>query len=348
MSGIKVFVTLPEREMRPSDVGLGDSWLAQANFGTWELAAGSNSLVQVFDLVARKRLVSAYVSMGPIPEDKPWVAREWGGEIVTDIQVADEIRSRFGDWISNHLVEDRLEIFAPPHVEPREAARREYRDHLNDQAPLFVEADFDDVRANPEDWFGEYAGPGTAGWVTLLSEAMVNDGSGRISLGNLAALGLRKNDGRDSLWRAVRSGFVSVKAIGFSRGQEHWHEKAGFRLPRGEFVFDAFESSKAAFAVAVEIDATVDPKVIIGSGTVFEQLSPGHVQNLSVAQEWHDTIEADQIHGVVLPAYCLNQNLSPPSCQPLQLTPLAFAGNSGDQQAVWRDIAGRRHGGAPP
>jgi hypothetical protein len=66
------------------------------------------------------------------------------------------------------------------------------------------------------------------------------------------------------------------------------------------------------------------------------------VQNLSVAQEWHDTIDPKQILGLVLPAYCLNQNMSPPSGQLLRLTPLAFAGNSGDQNAVWRDIAERR------
>jgi hypothetical protein len=345
MSGMRVFVTLPEPGMRPADVGLGDARLVETNYSTWELAAGLDSLAEVFDLVSRRRLTSAYVSTDAMPRDKPWVAREWQGKVVTDLRLADEIRRRFVDWVSNLLVEHRLVIFEPPYAEPRKATRTDYRDHLDDQAPLFVEADLDDVRANPKEWFGEYAGPGAAGWVTLLSAAMVNGGSRRILLGNLAALGLRKNDGAGSLWTAVRSGFVSAKAIGFSRGQEDWHEMAGFRLPRAKFTFDVFESSNAGYAVAVEIGATVDPKVIIGSGTVFEQFSPDHVQNLSVAQEWHDTIDADQILGVVLPAYCLNQNMSPPSGQLLQLTPLAFAGNSGDQHAVWRDIAERRHWG---
>ncbi len=342
MSAIRVFVTLPEPEMRPANVGLGDAQLVEANYRTWELAAGVNSVAQVFDLVSCRRLVSAYVSTGPMPSDKPWVACEWRGKVVADLQIVDEMRRRFGNWIPNLLAGDGLAIFEPTHAARREAARREYRCHLNDEAALFIESDFEDVRANPEDWFGEYAGPGGAGWVTLLSAAMVNGASQRILLGNLTALGLGKNDGPGTLWSAVKSGIVAVKAIGFSRGQDDWHEKAGFRLPRAKFMLDVFQSSKVGYAVALEVNATIDPKVIIGSGTVFEQLSPGDAQNLSVVQEWHDTIDVDQVLGVVLPAYCLNQNMSPPSGQPLRLTPLVFGGSSSDQQAVWRDIAERR------
>jgi len=348
MSIIRVFVTLPEPQMRPADVGLGDAQLVEANYRTWELAAGLNSIVQVFDLVSCRRLLSAYVSTGPMIEEKPWIAREWRGKVVTDLQLVDEMRRRFRDWIPNVVAEHGLAIFEPSHTALRESVRRKYLDHLNDEAPHFIASDLEDVRANPQDWFGEYAGLGGAGWVTLVSAAMVNGGSGRILLGNLAAFGLHKNDGPGSLWSAFKSGIVAVKAIGFSRGQDDWHEHAGFRLPRAKFMLDVFESSKARYAVAVEINAAVDPKVIIGSGTVFEQLSPGNAQNLSVAHEWHDTIDVDQVLGEVLPAHCLNQNMSPPSGQPVRLTPLTFAGSSSDQQAVWRDIAERRQRGGYP
>jgi hypothetical protein len=98
-----------------------------------------------------------------------------------------------------------------------------------------------------------------------------------------------------------------------------------------------------SFLIALEIEAPIDPTVVIGSGVVFEQLQPSTAQNLAVVAPWQATINAGQIIGVVLPAWCINQNLSPPSGQPLRATPLSFVGDKSSQDNIWRDIERRRY-----
>jgi hypothetical protein len=148
----------------------------------------------------------------------------------------------------------------------------------------------------------------------------------------------------NSLWSVARTGAISAKAIGLTSEtfEGDWHEAARFLLPRPDFAIHLAEGSRSGFLIAVEIDASVDPKVVIGPGTVFEQLLPNTAQNLAVAGEWHYTIDAGEIVGAVLPAYCLNRHLPPPSGEALRVTPLAFAGDLANQNAVWTDTERRR------
>lgn len=328
--------------MHPAQIGLGDAHIVEREFGTW-LLANSSLLAEVFDRVSQGALTSAYIALRPIPDDKPWLAREWFGRVVADPQLADQIKERFGDWAPRHDAHNHLVIFTPPRADPREVARRRFRDQLDDATPAFVEVEIEDVMSNLEGWFGEYAAPESGGWITLLSASMVG-GSSRVALGNLSAFGLQRKTEADGLWTLGRTGVASVKAIGLSRTelQENWHDVAGFRLPRRDFAMYPLEGSPAPYFVALEIIASVDPKVIIGSGTVFEQLSLNKAQNLAVAEEWHHTIDAGEIVGAVLPAYCLNRHLPPPSGQAVRVTPLVFAGDLRNQDSVWDEIERRR------
>ena len=102
---------------------------------------------------------------------------------------------------------------------------------------------------------------------------MTDIANGRISLGNLAAIGLRKNNGPDSLW-------ASSDREGRGKGDRIFPRPEGLardgRFPPAtrEIHVQRHRKLEGGYAVAVEIDAAIDPKVIIGGGTVFEQLTP--------------------------------------------------------------------------
>jgi hypothetical protein len=238
-------------------------------------------------------------------------------------------------------VRNGVVIFTPPPRDPIVVSREDFRNKLDDARPVFVEASLDDVIANPQAWYGEYAAPNSAGWIALLSAAAA-DRRGQIRLGNLSSLGFRKTLETDALWTVRKAGAISVRAIGLTRGflEGNWRETAGFRLPQREFS-SFLENAATDYLIAVEIDASIDPKVIVGPGTVFEQVAPNTAQNLAVAHEWNHTIPAGDIIGALLPAYCLNRNLPGPSGQPIRVTPLTFTGNLRSQRDLWNDVEER-------
>jgi hypothetical protein len=301
-------------------------------------------LPDVADAVRSGRILSAYVSEREMSLEHPWLAAEWLGRIVADPDVAWDLKILLGGWTAEHLKAQGVVVFSPL------AESRAGTDKARSSAlitlpePSWWEIDFEDAERDPVGWFGEFGREDVGGWVTLLSAAVRSD-QGRGVVGNLAALGLRLSRDADSLWQVRASGAVKVAALGMRREQAEAGEFGAFGSNHPKFDLSPLEASGADYCVAVRIDAPVDPKVIIGSGTVFEQLGPAKAQNLAVANEWHQTIDAGQIVATVLPAWCLNQDLPAPSGQPLRLTPLAFVGPSTDQSAVWEDI-GRRRGGA--
>lgn len=313
------------------------------NKRVWLLQHGASMLQPVASAISTQSLTSAYVGTEPLPADKSWLACEWYGKIVANPQLAEELQATLAGWRAEPLPQMDVVVFSPSPASKIEEARLQYRDKLSSEEATFIEVPLEAIQDSLAGWFDDYASEKVGGWVTLLSGAARIDDS-RIRLGNLSALGLRRDESPDSLWAVQRSGAVNVTAMGLSKAHlaEHWTEGGRFKLSREQFDLSALEGVDAEYYVAIQIEAPIDPKVVIGPGAVFEQLSPWETQNLAIASEWHETIDAGQIVGVVLPAWCLNKNLSPPSGQPLRLTPLSFIGNSQSQQAVWSDIARRR------
>jgi hypothetical protein len=337
---LNVYVSMPEGE-RPPLGGLGHAILLPTGFRTWQLLDGGRVLTAVADAVASGQVASAYISDRELPADKPWLAAEFHRRVVVDAKIARDLEFLWRDWCGEHIEGVGVVVFSPDGNSAGRPDKVRSRSLVTLPEPSWWEIDPDDVERDPVGWFGEFGREDVGGWVTLLSAAVRKDQQTAM-VGNLAALGLKLNRGADSLWQARASGAVHVMALALGRNQAEAGDFQAFGLGGTEFDLSPLQQSGAGYCVAVRIEAPVDPKVIIGSGTVFEQLGPGKAQNLAVANEWHDMIDAGQIVATVLPAWCINHDLPAPSGQPLRLTPLAFAGPADNQGAVWDDIDRRR------
>lgn len=342
---LKIYVGM-EDEGLPAQQGLGDAVLLPTNMRTWLLDEGASAIDRVAKAVASKRILSAVVRSGPLPSDMPWLAVEFHGRIVVEPALADSLRMLLPGWTGEIIKQFGL-VLSPAPNQKLSAEKRRSAEQVVAPLPSWWEVDLADARRNPVDWFGEFGRDDVGGWVTLMSAAEQLPG-GRAAVGNFAALGLALNREPDSLFAAHEAKLVQVAAIGLRREQAIAGDFRGLGRPGETFDLSALAGSPADYCVAIRIEAPVDPTVIIGSGTVFEQLGPGSTQNLAIATPWHDTIDAGQIVTTVLPAWCMNQNLSPPSGELVRLTPLAFTGASTDQGAVWADIGRRRGNRASP
>lgn len=275
------------------------------------------------------------------------MAYEWAGRLVIDRPIAEPLRDLLHEWTTTYLDGHDLVIFEPPASQKQTMTvnAAEYRDTLEDTEPRFFEVSREAILTDPRAWFGEYSEDGYGGWTTLIS-AIPSESTKTLVLGNLAALGLKRDKDPDSAWAVQRSGGIRLHAVGLNQSQfetGEWHVNAGFQLGRSDFrLIQDIDKPRSSYLIALQIEAPVDPTVIIGSGVIFEQVQPWAAQNLAVAQPWQTTIDAGQILGLVMPAWCINQHLSAPSGQQLRATPLTFVGNQANQRAVWEDIAQRR------
>lgn len=335
----KIYVGMKD-DSTPAQLGLGDATLMPGQTRTWLLHQGISAIERVGDAVAANRIVSAVVRGGALPPDMPLLAIEFGGRILSEPAYADMLGNRLPGWTSK-VVEQFGLVFSPsPHHRLTEEKRRS-TEQVFDTSAAWWEIDAEDAAVDPEGWFGALGRDDVGGWVTILAAARAR-GGGRATVGNLAALGLVFDPIADSLFAARQAGLVHVTAAGLCRDQVEAGDFGGLGRFGEPFDLAPLAHSSARYCVALRIEAPIDPKVIIGSGTVFEQLGPGGAQNLVVAAPWHDTIDAGQIVTTVLPAWCMNQDRSSPSGEALRLTPLTFTGEMADQHALWADIARRR------
>lgn len=325
----------------PSQAALGGATLMPTGLGTWLLHDDERALPSVGEAISSGKVISAYVGPAEMPSEKPWLAVEWHHRIVADPEVAWQLDALLPGWTGEHAKGAGVVVFSPDVARASRPEKARSPALVTMPEPRWWEIDLIDAEHDPSGWFGEFGHDDVGGWVTLLSAALRGDeGSGTV--GNLAALGLKLNRDKESLWAARAAGAIKVTAVGMRREQVETRDLSLLGSEWGNADITRLKRSDASFCIAVRIAAPVDPKVIIGSGTIFEQLGPGQAQNLAVATEWHDTIDAGQIVSMVLPAWCLNRDLAPPSGQPLRLTPLTFVGQSTDQRAVWDDIDRRR------
>ena len=281
-----LFVTLNNPEATAQDLGFEGATL----FGTLPSIAiwhpqldpdnNQNILSKVAALLIKKRLSSAYVSDKLLTNDRLWMTYEWRGKLVVDRRSTKSVLDLLPEWTATHLERHDVTILKPPASEELSTALNasEYRDMLEDPEPYFVETSRKSIFRDPSAWFGEYSDDDHGGWTTLAS-AIPFDGAEMLRLGNLAALGFKRDKNPDSAWAVQRSGAIRLHAVGLSRPQfaaREWHLDAGFKLERSDFqLIQNIDAIHSDFLIALQIDAPIDPTVIIGSGVVSSRCNPG-------------------------------------------------------------------------
>lgn len=328
-------VTLADDEAEPAKLGLGDgkrlSW--GGNQHIWGLSPVWEMAKMLTRAVADGTVRSGYVGAEMPPPSQLWLAVEWSGSLVVDATRMEWFGHTFEGWSCEPAQEHQVYICKPPRPSGADA----YRALLRHPVPRWFTASREEVLGDPRVWFGEFADTDHGGWVTLFDGAPQDDRH-EVRLGNLAALGLEIMDNAASPWALQRRNIVRVRAAGLS-GVSHGHDD--FRLPLERY--QLVEGGE--YQVRLEIEGVVDPKVIIGPGTIFEQLQPGLAQNLAIAEPWEAIVEAGEIVGALLPAWCLNRHLPAPRDAVMRATPFGFVGASASQDAVWDDLDRRRSEG---
>lgn len=291
-----------------------------------------------------------------------WVAAEWWGRLVVDRSILGEIEPALALWVyqgsyRNETNQLDLAIFTPnpegtqgqiseqiPSELKPEFVRVSdpivFQERLDDEEACVLRVDSSAIRRNPKKWFGDLADERVGGANALLAHMREMD-DGTILLPNLTLAFLDRETALASLAELTDAGGLIVRSAGFSRDQidaTNWYTAAPFKSSRNEFLDNLRDSQTAAnYAVALEIEAPDDPEVIIGSGVVFEQLTLNGIQNLATVPAQVQTIAAGQIVPMILPAWCINRSLQPPSGQQMRLTRLhSKAGHN--QSDVWTRI----------
>ncbi len=284
-------------------------------------------------LLADGRIHGAALVSAPLPQERLWFAAEWGGVLVADTAAAEPL-ARLADILApakSHMDLD-LRIFRPRTLPDRYAAA-------------------DDVLADPARFYGDLADPDLGGANVLFAagrDAAQERGlSGEILIGEPEDFGFIRDTGEHSVVAWRRRSIIDVKAFGFRLGEhelvrqffaEHRVEDAHESLYRDT---EDWRSQDLHFGVAMILIGLEDPPVVIPSGSVYQQPQMGApMQNLAVAQPASPMVAAGATVPLILPAWCLNQTLSPPA-GPLSPTPLVAAGAAGSQGEVWDGLAQR-------
>lgn len=347
---IAYLVSLSEEFANSSELEIGPAeplgWAGSRQ--VWQVFPRSGFVAWAEQALRTRRIVSALIAPRAPEPDKLWLAAEWVGRLVVDRRSLAAVEAELSGWRGESVGDLGLTVYSPRSEEGGEDEPEWvtdpalYRARLEESAPAWVTAPRDAVLADPEAWFGRFGAEDHGGWVTLY-DAAPQSGPNAL-LGNLAALGLSAETDEKQAWDRQRQGLIRLRVVGFSDSEEEgnaWHRDQGFELPPGRFE-RAAQSAASSYFLAIELAGLVDPTVIIGPGTVFEQLQPGLAQNLAAATSWHGTVKAGEILGVVMPGWCLNRHLPAPHPAPLRPTPLRFAGAQAGQGQVWDDIARRR------
>jgi len=169
--------------------------------------------------------------------------------------------------------------------------------------------------------FGEYVPSELGGSSALLSLSGATPDRPEVVLRNLHALELTRLDEAETLTAHRREGSVVCRAVGLSAGDEL--DTSGFEDPRAcRLAWQERRPSPAEFWVLVELSASVDPAVWIPVGQVFEQHGVNGRQTLAVASSTRTVVTPGRLTTAALPAWCLNQRLSPPDGKSVNPTPL--------------------------
>jgi hypothetical protein len=156
-------------------------------------------------------------------------------------------------------------------------------------------------------------------------------------LRNPAALDLDWVDDPRSASALRSAGQLTVTAAGLSHDSSD--VGAGFSDPDEARRLWAHRTP-SSFYVLLEASAPVDPELFVPLGQVFEQGVANGVQTLATTRPGSVVVTPGRLGRLLLPAWCLNQNLAAPTGELVRPTPLRTRYPSGTSQSdVWTDRA---------
>lgn len=284
------------------------------------------------------------------PAERNWIFCEWRGCLVTDTELAELGSAADGPWRPEAHV-DGYYIWRPvaTHVHDTDApelailgSTSEFAEYLTSPEPAGVRVEPAAVDLDDAATFRGYSASRDGGSSALMSLSGARPGAGEVLLRNPAALELDDISGQDtSLASLRRAGAISVRAIGLGSSWSQEEGLAAFGEP--DLARRAWldrGSHQSPFWVLLELSAHEDPRIIIPTGSIFEQRSLNGVQTLATAVPTTSVVDPGRPVALAVPAWCLNQQLQAPDGQRVGATPLrARYGTNTSQSDVWRDRA---------
>lgn len=269
------------------------------------------------------------------PTDRRWLAYEFRHKVVTGLGIDTQRLEALGWRPERHA---GVTVWSPSELEG--SARARFASDILGAAPRTIEVPVNQPLADIG-LFADLAASRQGGSSALMALSGAYGARETVLLRNPAALELDVERNPESISYLVETSIISVRAIGasFGMGPERF-ELDGFSDPVAVRDVWALDERRSGFAIVLQITAVVDPVVAIPSGHIFEQATINGVQTLAISSATSIVIGEGMSVTRVVPAWCLNSDLSPPSGQGLRLTPLRARYPSGtDQGDVWRDRA---------
>jgi len=293
--------------------------------------------------------------LNEIPEEsRLWLVTEWAGCLVADRALLAELGDELEHWRVDQEVERHgLVVLRPLPISTTVIVRRvegpdAYRESIRSAQPIVCRVSIEDLLEDEARWFGELASRRGGGSMALIALSAEGRTSGWITLRNPVAMGLRILDEPDLLGVRVQNGELRIHGWGATRGDRFDKTFAEWREAcRGMSELHLRRAVEAAavgqFLILLAVEASLDPEVRIPTGTVVEQTSLSGAQTLAVARTLRLSVAAGPVTPIVLPAWCLNRELRPPSGEEVRPTRLVLeAAEGADQESVWEAVRSRR------
>jgi hypothetical protein len=355
---MQLFCSTPyETGIRPP-LASASEFMRAGHYMIWVVKSSPRQFVdEAGPLLGRRAVTSALILNRLPPAGKEWVFFEWHGRLLVDINLVDEVFRNDGRWKHTQTVEElniavfewtvsRREADQPPHREPDspgdfDVHAAQYRRLLEDgeNGGIRLKREWIVTQEAQANLFGRYADPEIGGAIALLSlSGAAASEAKEFTLRTPAALGLEVDLSQQSLVAKPVRDNVTIRCMGGS-SSEDFRRAESFRTESRQWL-DLYEEARhatpASYFIALELDATVDPTIAIQRGAVFEHTTLVGIQTLAVTAHTETIVAADEVKPLILPAYCLNQELSPPHGQMMRPTPFVYRQASGTQDEVWR------------
>jgi hypothetical protein len=263
--------------------------------------------------------------------DRRWLAYEFRHGLVTGMSVDTGWLEALG-WRGD--VRDWYTVWTPP--TRADARRTEFAAGILDSTAQTIEVradqDLDDT-----DLFGPLASSRMGGSCALMALSGARPGRESLLLRTPAALDLELLTGADSLAYLAAHAAISVSVLGASSHTDaSAFDLEGFSDPDAvRRVWNATDRP-GGFWLVSQFAAPVDPLVDISPGHIFEHRTVTGIQTLAAATAKSVVVSAGQPITLVIPAWCLNEDLGPPNGQQIRPTALRahYSANT-SQDDVW-------------
>jgi hypothetical protein len=344
-----------ETGMRPP-LAAASEFMRAGHYMIWLVKSSTRQFVSEVGPLLERRAVTSALILNRLPAEE-WVFFEWHGRLLVDLDLVEEVFRNDGRWKHTQIVEElNIAVFEwtashreadqPSHREPDSpgyftAQAEQYRRLLEggETGGIRLKREWIVAPEAQAKLFGRYADPKTGGAIALLSlSGAAASEAQEFTLRTPAALGLEVDLSPQSLVAGPVRDNVTIRCMGGSHSEDFLRAE-NFRTESRRWL-DLYEevwhNTPASYFIALELDATVDPTIAIQRGAVFEHTTLIGVQTLAVTAHTDTIVAADEVKPLILPAYCLNQELSPPHGQMMRPTPFVYRQASGTQDEVWR------------